>query len=411
MATTMSMAFRNLFRSRARTISTLLAIIVGLVGLTLLDGFITYSLHAFRDSIIRSGTGDIQIFRSRQAQDEGDSNPIPFLFGHSEAMEQELRAMSEVEDVMPVLSFSAVVSDGEKTYSVQVSASPIEQSRRDLTKRKIVGGADLVPGETGRVTLGSGLAHLLKARPGTTIRLFALSKGGGVNTESLTVAGMTSSEIKEVDDISVSMSLVDAQSLLGVDNVAKLVLFLKSSDDTRAFLKRLAAAPQASTLSGMREVSWDKLSVGYQYASSMYQLVLAVARLVVLIVALFSVSGTLTLAVIERYREIGTLRALGTRRPRLLALLAFEGFFLGIAGTAAGSIAGMAVAAGINAFGGLTMPAEPGMSVATVNILFTPGLEAFWQNGVALLAASALAALLPGTMSSRRTIAELLRSY
>jgi putative ABC transport system permease protein len=411
MATTISLAFRNLFRNPARTISTLLAIIVGLLGLTLLDGFITYSLHAFRDSIIRSGTGEVQIFRSRQAQDEGDSDPIPFLFDDSAAIERELRGMSEVEDVMPVLSFSAVLSDGDKTRSVQVSASPVEQALRDLTERTIVSGSDLAPGETGRILLGSGLAHLLKALPGTTLQLFALSKGGGVNTESLTVAGTTSSGIKAVDDISVSMSLADAQSLLAVDGVAKMVLFLKSADDTQGFMKRLAALPLGSTLSGLREESWDKLSVGYQYAHSMYELVLAVARLVVLVVALFSVSGTLSLAVVDRYREIGTLRAFGTRRPRLLSLLAFEGLALGIAGTAIGSIAGMAVAAGINAAGGLTMPAEPGMSVATVNILFTPGLEAFWQNCVALLAASVIAALIPGTLSFRRTIAELLRSY
>jgi len=270
LSTTIALAFRNLFRNRARTISTLLAIIVGLLGLTLLDGFISYSLHAFRDSIIRSGTGDVQIFRSPQAQDEGDSDPIPFLFDDSAAVERELRGMPEVEDVMPVLSFSAVLSDGEKTRSVQVSASPVEQSLRDLTARKIMGGSDLAPGETGRILLGSGLAHLLKARPGTTLQLFALSKGGGVNTESLTVAGTTSSGIKAVDDISVSMSLADAQSLLAVDSVAKMVLFLKSADDTRGFMKRLAALPRGSILSGMREESWDRLSVGYQYAHSMY---------------------------------------------------------------------------------------------------------------------------------------------
>ena len=319
--------------------------------------------------------------------------------------------MSEVDDVMPVLSFPAVLSDGEKTHSVQVSAFPVEQSLRDLTGRAIVGGSDLAPGETGRVLLGSGLAGLLKARPGATIQLFALSRGGGVNTESLTVTGMTSSGIKAVDDISVSMSLADAQSLLGVDSVAKMVVFLKSADDTGAFLKRLDASPRGSALSGIEKESWDKLSVGYQYAHSMYELVLAVARLVVLIVALFSVSGTLSLAVLERYREIGTLRAFGTKRPRLLGLLAFEGFSLGVAGTVIGAVAGMAIAAGINALGGLTMPAEPGMSVATVNIRFTPGFDAFWQNCAALLAASVIAALIPGTLSFRRTIAELLRSY
>ena len=39
------MAARNLLRNRRRTVSTLLAIAVGLVGLTFLDGYITYSIR------------------------------------------------------------------------------------------------------------------------------------------------------------------------------------------------------------------------------------------------------------------------------------------------------------------------------------------------------------------------------
>jgi len=135
-----------------------------------------------------------------------------------------------------------------------------------------------------------------------------------------------------------------------------------------------------------------------------------VARLVVLIVALFSISGTLTLSVIERYRELGTLRAFGTRRPRLLLLLVLEGFILGAAGTILGSCVGLFVTWAINALGGVTIPAQPQMSVATMNALFTPQQGVLWQNAVALLVASIIAALFPGTMSFRRTIAELLKS-
>ena len=67
---TVNLAFRNLFRNRARTIATLLAIVAGLVGLTLLDGFINYSMDHFRDSIIRGGVGHLEIFASTQARDE-----------------------------------------------------------------------------------------------------------------------------------------------------------------------------------------------------------------------------------------------------------------------------------------------------------------------------------------------------
>ena len=58
------MAARNLVRNPGRTLSTLIAITVGLLGLTLLDGFITYSMNGFRDAIIRNGTGHIQVARS-----------------------------------------------------------------------------------------------------------------------------------------------------------------------------------------------------------------------------------------------------------------------------------------------------------------------------------------------------------
>ncbi len=248
-STTIVLAYRNLFRNRARTISTLLAIAVGLLGLTVLDGFITYSMDRYRDAIIRSGTGHLQIFRSRQALDEGDDNPIPFLLDKPRRMAEELRALPEVDDVMPALDFSALLSDGNENLSVQVSAYPLDQAARDLSKSTLTAGRDLAPGETGRVLLGTGLARRLKLRPGATIQLFAQSRGGGVNTESLTVEGITSSGIKDVDDISVHMSLSDAQSLLEVGSVAKLVVFLKHSGDTGRVMRLLADAPPSSALS------------------------------------------------------------------------------------------------------------------------------------------------------------------
>jgi len=84
---------------------------------------------------------------------------------------------------------------------------------------------------------------------------------------------------------------------------------------------------------------------------------------------------------------------------------------LGAAGTIVGGSLGMLVTEIVNALGGLTIPAQPQMSVATMNVLFTPQGDVLFQNGVALLLASIVAALLPGTMSFRRTVAELLKSH
>lgn len=407
---TTSMAFRNLLRNRRRTISTLLAIAVGLIGLILLDGFIGYSMDGFRDSIIRSGTGHIQIATSSASFDDGDGNPLPFLFDDPGRLEVELRGVKGVRDVMPALAFAASVSSGGKTVFAQVSAYPIDQAREDLSARTIADGRDLEAGRSGFVLLGTGLARQLAARPGAAVSLFALSEGGGVNTESFTVSGISSSGIKEVDDRAIAMSLDDAQSLIGARSVARLLLFLKSADETADVMRGIRSLPDGSAASGMALRDWEELSPSFRQANSLYLMILAVARTVVLIVALVSISGTLSLTVMERYREIGTLRAFGTKRPGLLAMLVCEGFFLGLGGVLAGSLSGAAIAGLVNALGGMTMPAEPGMSIASVTIFFTPKVVNLCVNGLALLVASVLAALLPGMRSQRLTIADLLRS-
>jgi putative ABC transport system permease protein len=406
---TILMAARNLLRGGRRTVSTLLAITVGLVGLTLLDGYITYSMNGLRETVIHSETGHIQLMRSAAFLDEGDSDPFPFMLDAAGDVEKELRAMPQVKDVVPALSFAAIASAHGKTGMVRVTALSTDRATANMTGRRVVDGKDLGTDAEGRILVGRGVARKLGVRPGEAVSLFALSKGGGVNTQSYTVAGTTTTLIAAADNASASMDLADAQGLLSTDAVPLLIVFLKSTPDTASVAAALRAAPASSALHGLTVRTWDQLSPYYQQANTSYQLVLAVARFIVLIVALFSISGTLSLAVLERLREIGSLRAFGTRRSQILLMFLFEGLFLGITGAVVGCMAGGGLSGLINAFGGISMPPQPGMSSA-LRIFFTPGAKTFFANGIWVLAASTAGALFPGMLSSRKGIAELLRA-
>ena len=410
---TLSMAWRNLLRGGRRTVSTLLAITVGLLGLTLLDGYITYSMNGLRETVIHSGTGHIQVMKSPAFLDEGDMDPFPFMLANEAALEKEIRLLPEVRDILPGLSFTAVVSANGKSSTVMVTALPIDKAAAELSARTISRGKDLAAGEPGKILIGRGVARKLGLDAGGSLSLFALSKGGGVNTQSFAVSGTTASLIAAVDNVSVFMDLADAQSLLGSQEVPQLIVFLKHTADTAqvsAALRTAAQGPAAgSPLSGLTLRTWDQLSPYYQQANSAYQLVLAVARLIVLIVALFSISGTLSMAIMERLREIGTLRAFGTRKAGLLSMFLFEGLILGIAGALVGCVAGGGLSEIINVFGGIMMPPQPGTSAA-FRVLFTPQVPTFFANALWVLAAAVAGALVPGMVASRRKIAELLRA-
>ena len=138
-------------------------------------------------------------------------------------------------------------------------------------------------------------------------------------------------------------------------------------------------------------------------------MIFAVASLIVLVVALFSISGTLSLSILERLREIGTLRTFGSRRFHVAVMFLAEGLALGLVGVLTGAAFGWGGIALFNAAGGMTIPPQPGTSSA-LTILFRPELSTFVRNALWVLLAAAVGAFVPASLSSRRVIAELLRS-
>ena len=145
------MAVRNLVRGGRRTVSTLLAMVVGLIGLTLLDGYITYSMNGLRESVIHSGTGHLQVMSSPKFLDEGDTDPFPFMLDRIPQVEAALRATPGVQAVVPSLSFTAVAGAKGKTTTVLVTALPVAAAKAELRARSIAQGRDLDTADLRRV--------------------------------------------------------------------------------------------------------------------------------------------------------------------------------------------------------------------------------------------------------------------
>ena len=71
-------------------------------------------MNGFRDAIIKSGTGHIQVARSAAYFDAGDTNPIPFMLDDEKAIDAQLRSIPGVADVMPTMAFSARLFRGRQ---------------------------------------------------------------------------------------------------------------------------------------------------------------------------------------------------------------------------------------------------------------------------------------------------------
>jgi hypothetical protein len=108
--------------------------------------------------------------------------------------------------------------------------------------------------------------------------------------------------------------------------------------------------------------TWRDLAVFYQAVRALYNRIFGILGLIMVVIVAFAMSNTLGMAVVERTREIGTLRAIGTQPGEVVRNFVLEGAAIG----AAGAVIGMLLAGATTLallFAGIEMPPPPGRSV------------------------------------------------
>ena len=128
--------------------------------------------------------------------------------------------------------------------------------------------------------------------------------------------------------------------------------------------------------------------------------------LVLVLVVLLAAANTMMMAAAERTREIGTLRALGTRPLAIKQMFIAEGLILAIAGCVGGALISLAIRAVLN-HAGLTLPPPPGVSHGVplhVNLYPT----AYAAGALAMSTTLVIASWFPARRAARMSIIEAL---
>jgi ABC-type antimicrobial peptide transport system permease subunit len=121
---------------------------------------------------------------------------------------------------------------------------------------------------------------------------------------------------------------------------------------------------------------------------------------VLMVIIAIGIMNSLWIAIRERTREIGTLRAIGMQRRLVLSLFVFETFFLGALGTAAGSLLGGLLAGGLHL---LHLPVPEGAQFFTMSSTLEFALNpARVLGGAAVITACTTAvSLIPALKAAR----------
>jgi putative ABC transport system permease protein len=187
--------------------------------------------------------------------------------------------------------------------------------------------------------------------------------------------------VPDIDKRLVYTDIVTAQKLLNTTRVSTLGVFLRSMEATGAAQQRVARLNPKLTVQ-----TWLDQAFFYQSVRGLYNRIFGALGLIIGVIVVFVVTNAMAMAIIERTREIGTLRALGTLPSQLLRTLALEGMVLGGVGAVVGALIAFGIAMLLYAVP-VEMPPPPGSSRGyALNITVDPAMYAVTVLAMVLLA-------------------------
>ncbi len=349
-------AFYNTLRNRRRSAITVVIAALGTAAILLAGGF-AYSTYEGLAQISARSTGHLTIGKPQHFTSDQDV-PLQYGLENATALQGKLLADPAVRYVLPRIEYSGLISNGDKsTIMMAVGIDPdAEFSVKGPTLTLKEGELLQTESAEAEIVLGDALARSLKAKPGSSLTLMASTTDGALNAVDVTVKGLVSTGVPDLDKRLVYSNIKTAQKLLNTQRISSLGVFLNSMDATLPAQARLAKVFPELTVQ-----NWLEQAFFYKSVRDLYNRIFGALGAIISVIVVFVVANAMAMAIIERTREIGTLRAMGTLPGQLIRSFSFEGMILGGTGAIVGALLAIAVALLLMVFP-VEMPPPPGRS-------------------------------------------------
>lgn len=346
MTTWFKIAFRSLLKNRRRSLFTVLAVGIGFSAVNVFGGFTEYIFSSLQESFIYAeGNGHITIFKEG-FRTKGKIDPVSYLITEDEIKDisEALVEFPEVLLVTPQLHISGLVSNGEVSpIFMGVGRVPshtkfiFDQAQGLIKTLKLFEGKPLQDDVIFGVGLSSGLADQLQLQLGSNAVVMAPTVDGQINALDLQVYQTFDAPFELLNDKLMLIPLSFAQSLYDTTSVDRLTILLNDTKHTQQMKERLQALAQKNGWK-LEIISWKELSFFYNKVKDMFEVIFLFIGLIVFVIAVMSVVNTIGMSVMERTKEIGTIRALGVKRRGIITLFSIESTILGLIGVSFGMI-------------------------------------------------------------------------
>lgn len=331
------LAWRNIWRNPRRTAVILAAVVIGLWSMIFLGAL----MRGVAEQMVRNGiatlTGHIQIHHKGYRDDPAIENSM--------AKPEEVEAA--LTDLLPPgtrytsrVRVNAVAANARHSTGLTlVGIAPTEEAPMSFISRAVTRGRFLETGDRHGIVVGRALADKFETKLGRKLVLMSQGTDSEIASKVFRIVGIFRSELEATEKQFAFVTMSAAQQMLKLGKaISEVSVLLPSRKD----IAPVAAALRNRLSPSQYEVhTWEDLLPLINAILKMYDAFIFIWFLVVFIAMGFGIVNTTLMAVFERIREFGLLKALGMKPWWIIRGILTESFLLLVLGTIMGNVLGL----------------------------------------------------------------------
>ncbi len=403
----LKLAWRNVWRSKLRSIVVMGSICVGMWAGIMVMGISVGMNNNRVETMVETYISHIQIHQ----HDYRKERMIELDIDQPQQVVQILQANGNVTSYCQRTIIDGTVAAASGVYGVAINGiTPQEESHVTNIHEKIVNGAYFEGIKKNPLVIGEKLANKMGVDVKNKVVLTFQNKDGDIVTGLFRIAGIFKTSATAFDESSLFVQRDDLSRILGyeapVHEIAVMIDNYKVAETIASKINTELANPNITA------ESWNQVTPELNYANETLESSLFIFIGIIVLALALGILNTMLMAILERQRELGVLMAIGMNKRKVFFMVMWETVFFALIGGPLGIILGRGMVQWLNRDGlDLSIVGE-GMERLGIPQIIYPELSSYYYVMVAVMviAFSILAAVYPAIKALELKPVEAIRS-
>ncbi len=403
-----SIAWRNVWRNKTRSMVVVLAIATGLYGCVFMIALTKGLMKQKVDAVINYEISDIQLHDPGFLEDES----VLYNIGDYDSIKGILNELPAIRAWCPRVKATGMISTAHAGNGVMINGIIPEKEKTvtRISQTLDTGSYFTTPSRIPSILISRKLAHELHAGAGKKVVLTTTALSGETAQALFRIEGIYKTSNELFDEMNVFVMAGDLLGMVSPDSaiVTEIAIRVGQDSDTTAVTVPLREAFHGERLSVR---SWKDLEPTLLAMVAMMNQFSYILVLIILLALAFGIVNTMLMVIMERIHELGMLMAIGMNRRRVFLMIMLETVFMSVTGALAGILVS-ALTIALTARRGINFAAwAEGMESMGYSAHVYPFVEnSFYiYIGIMVIMAAMLASLWPARKALKLQPADAIR--